>query len=52
MPKPELVEANVASARGFTSMPPAEMDRLRERLAGQRVVLEDFFARHRHAQPA
>jgi aryl-alcohol dehydrogenase-like predicted oxidoreductase len=47
MPKPEFVEANVASARSFTSMPPAEMDRLRERLSGERVALEGFFAVHR-----
>jgi aryl-alcohol dehydrogenase-like predicted oxidoreductase len=52
MPKAELVEANVASARGFTSMPPAEMDRLRERLAGERVVLEQFFAHHRDCRMA
>src|SRR5437867_10527980 len=52
MPKPEFVEANVASARGFTSMPPAEMDRLRERLAGERVVLEQFFAGHRDCRMA
>src|SRR2546426_10378804 len=32
MPKPEFVEANVASARGLAPLPPAEMDRLRERL--------------------
>jgi aryl-alcohol dehydrogenase-like predicted oxidoreductase len=47
MPKPEFVAANVASARGFTPMPGGEMDRLREQLAGQRVVLEQFFACHR-----
>jgi hypothetical protein len=52
MPKPEFVEANVASARGFTAMPPAEMDRLRERLAGERVVLEQFFARHHDCRMA
>jgi uncharacterized protein len=46
MPKLPFVEANVASARGFTSMPPAEMDRLRERLAGERVALEGFFTHH------
>jgi len=46
MPKPEFVEANVASARAFAPMPPAEMDRLRERLAGQKVALESFFADH------
>lgn len=52
MPKPEFVAANVASARGFTSMPPAEMDRLRERLAGERVVLEQFFSRHHDCRMA
>jgi len=46
MPKPEFVEANVASARAFAPLPPAEMDRLRERLAGQKVALESFFADH------
>jgi predicted aldo/keto reductase-like oxidoreductase len=52
MPKPEFVAANVASARGFTPMPAGEMDRLREQLAGQRVVLEQFFARHRDCRTA
>ena len=47
MPKLPFVEANVASARGFTTMPPAEMDRLRERLAGERVALDGFFTGHR-----
>jgi aryl-alcohol dehydrogenase-like predicted oxidoreductase len=46
MPKPEFVEANVASARAFAPMPPAEMDRLRTQLAGEKVVLERFFASH------
>src|SRR5437899_2968385 len=44
MPKLEFVQSNVASARAFAPMPPAEMDRLRERLAGERVALERFFA--------
>jgi N6-adenosine-specific RNA methylase IME4 len=52
MPKPQFVEANVASARSFTSMPPAEMDRLRERLAGERVALESFFADHHDGRMA
>jgi len=52
MPKPEFLEANVASARDFTAMPAGEMDRLREQLAGQRVVLEQFFARHRDCRMA
>ena len=52
MPKPEFVAANIASAHGFTPMPAGEMDRLREQLAGQRVVLEQFFARHRDCRMA
>jgi predicted aldo/keto reductase-like oxidoreductase len=47
MPKLEFLHANVASARDYaTPMPPAEMERLRQLLAGRRVVLEDFFAHH------
>ncbi len=52
MPKPDFVEANVASARAFAPMAPAEMDRLRERLAGQKVALESFFAGHRDGHMA
>ena len=52
MPKPEFVAANIASAHGFTPMPAGEMDRLREQLAGERVVLEQFFARHRDCRMA
>ncbi|HUG52509.1 MAG TPA: aldo/keto reductase [Vicinamibacteria bacterium] len=46
MPKLEHLEANVASARGFTPMPAPEVDRLRGRLAGRQVALEQFFAHH------
>ncbi len=47
MPKLEFLTANAATARAFTvPMPPAEMDRLREQLAGRRYALEQFFARH------
>ncbi len=52
MPRPEFVEVNVASARAFAPMPPAEMDRLRERLAGQKVALESFFTGHRDGHTA
>jgi len=52
MPKLEFVEANVASARAFTTLPPAEMDHLRERLAGEKVALESFFAGHRDGHTA
>jgi len=46
MPKLEHLEANAASARTFLPMPTAEMDALRQQLAGHKVVLERFFAHH------
>src|SRR5438445_3010248 len=49
MPKLEFLEANVASARAFSPMSPADMDDLRTRLAGKQAVLEHLFADH-HAR--
>ena len=46
MPKLEFLEANVASARAFNPMSPADMDALRTRLEGKQAVLEHFFADH------
>jgi uncharacterized protein len=47
MPKLEFLEANVATAKAFSSpLPPAEIDALRKKLAGRQVVLEHFFAHH------
>ena len=46
MPKVAFIEANVASARAFTPMGPADMDSLRTQLAGKQVALEHFFADH------
>jgi aryl-alcohol dehydrogenase-like predicted oxidoreductase len=47
MPKLEFLEANVATARAFSSpLPPAEIEALRQKLAGRQVVLERFFAHH------
>lgn len=47
MPKLEFLAANVAAAKAYASpMPPAEMDRLRQQLAGRRYALDGFFARH------
>ena len=43
---PKGSEANTASARAFVPMPPAEMAALRQQLAGHKVVLERFYARH------
>jgi aryl-alcohol dehydrogenase-like predicted oxidoreductase len=46
MPKLEFLEANAASARAFTPMPPGEIDALRTQLAGRQIALEQFFANH------
>lgn len=47
MPKLEFLAANVATAKAFTEpMPPDEMDRLRQQLAGRRFALEQFFGHH------
>ncbi len=47
MPKLEFLAANVATAKGYASpLPPAEMERLRQQLAGRTFVLERFFAHH------
>jgi len=47
MPKLEFLEANVATARAYSSpLPPSEIDALRKKLAGRQVVLERFFAHH------
>jgi hypothetical protein len=47
MPKLEFLAANVATARAYASpLPPAEMERLRQQLAGRKFVLEQFFAHH------
>jgi predicted aldo/keto reductase-like oxidoreductase len=53
MPKLEHLQANVATARAYAApLPPAELERLRQQLAGRRVVLEDFFAHHHDGFPA
>jgi hypothetical protein len=46
MPRLEFLDANVASARAFTPMPPGEIDALRTQLAGRQIALEQFFAHH------
>lgn len=46
MPKPEHLTENLAGARTFAALAPADMDGLRQRLAGQKVALERFFAHH------
>jgi len=47
MPQLEHIEANAATARSYSSpLPPAEMEKLRQQLAGRKFVLERFFAHH------
>ncbi len=47
MPKLTFLAENVATARAFTSpLPAAEMERLRQQLAGRSFALEQFFSRH------
>ena len=53
MPKLEFIQANVASARAYAApLPASEMERLRQQLAGRKVVLEHFFAHHHDGFPA
>ena len=47
MPKLEHLEANIATAKAYSApLPPAQMEKLRQQLAGRKVVLERFFAHH------
>jgi hypothetical protein len=46
MPKPEFIEANVASVKAFKPMSAAEMDKLRSQVAPQRARLERYFQHH------
>jgi aryl-alcohol dehydrogenase-like predicted oxidoreductase len=47
MPKLEHLEANVATARAYREPPPAaEIEKMRQQLAGRKFVLQDFFASH------
>jgi hypothetical protein len=47
MPKLEFLAANTATARSFTApLAPADMEKLRQQLAGRRFAMERFFAGH------
>lgn len=46
MPKPEHIEANVASVKAFKPMSATEMDKLRTQVAPQRARLERYFQHH------
>ncbi len=47
MPKPEFIEQNLALARSFKPLSPAEMNELRSRVAPSQASLEAFFQDHR-----
>jgi len=48
MPKPEHLEQNVATAKAFRPMPPAEMKKLSTELSARnKLALERFFSTHR-----
>lgn len=47
MPKPEFIEQNVAVARSFAPLSPAEMDTLRKQVEPARSRVAGFFAHHR-----
>jgi aryl-alcohol dehydrogenase-like predicted oxidoreductase len=49
MPKPEFLEQNIALASAFTPMTPAEMDKLRTRVAPQQAAIASYFATHADA---
>jgi len=47
MPKLEHLEANVATARAYREpLPAADVEKMRQQLAGRKFVLQDFFAHH------
>jgi aryl-alcohol dehydrogenase-like predicted oxidoreductase len=46
MPKPELLEQNIALAAAFTPMSPAEMDNAHQQVAPQQAAIAEFFAAH------
>jgi hypothetical protein len=53
MPQLQHLEANVATAKAYSSpLLPAEMEKLRQQLAGRKVALEQFFAHHQDGIPA
>lgn len=46
MPKPEMLEQNVAAVKAFTPMTDSERDRLFRSLASEKAAMDRFFAHH------
>jgi uncharacterized protein len=49
MPRREFIAENLALAKAFTPMSPAEMDRVRQRVAPAQASVAAFFANHADA---
>jgi uncharacterized protein len=49
MPKPEFVEQNIALARAFAPLSPAEMDKVRQQVAPAQAAVAAYFANHADA---
>jgi aryl-alcohol dehydrogenase-like predicted oxidoreductase len=49
MPKPEFVEQNIALARAFAPLSPAEMDKVRQQVAPAQAAVTAYFANHADA---
>lgn len=46
MPKPEFIRENIAAARAFTPLSPAEIEQVRQQVAPSRARVEAFFMDH------
>ena len=49
MPTPEFITENVALARAFAPLSPAEMDKVRQQVAPQQASVHAYFADHADA---
>jgi hypothetical protein len=49
MPKPEFITENIALAKQFAPLTPADMDRVRTQVAPRRASVEQFFVGHADA---
>jgi hypothetical protein len=49
MPKPEFIQENIALAKAFAPLSPAEMEKTRAAVAPQSARVAEFFADHADA---
>jgi uncharacterized protein len=49
MPKPEFIRENIAAARTFAPLSPAEIEQVRQQVASSRARVETFFTNHADA---